>query len=70
VVAVSVEERLSALENAVDDLRAKFASSPLLVRKGTRTCEWCGASLEGKKAGARYCSAAHRVAASKARRAA
>lgn len=67
---VSVEERLAALEKDVCELRAALDAAPLGVRKGTRTCEWCGASLEGKKVGARYCSAAHRVAASKARRAA
>lgn len=70
---MSVAERLSALETRLDDVEALLATLSLSARQGTRTkriCEWCGAALEGKKPGARYCSPAHRVAAWKARRAA
>ena len=36
----------------------------------SRNCGWCGGSLEGRRADARYCCDSHRVLASKARRAA
>src|SRR5438874_1858992 len=32
-----------------------------------RRCEYCGASLEGRRKGTRYCDAAHRAAARRAR---
>lgn len=34
-----------------------------------RTCEWCGASVISRRADARYCSTAHRVAAHRATKA-
>jgi hypothetical protein len=33
-----------------------------------RVCEWCGASLEGRRSDARYCGGARRAADSRARR--
>lgn len=64
-------EKARALANAVARIAVAVDgwSAPRAVSTRT-TCAVCGASLAGKKPGAQYCSASHRVKASKARRAA